>query len=157
MKNTVRVPIIMRIPPPLIFVAVFFMGFGLQQLVPITLNSTNVISAGHMIGLGLVICGGLLALSCVGIFLGARTTIIPFGSASSLVTRGPYRLTRNPMYVSLMLAYLGVVGLLIQPWSLFLLPLPVAVMHTVVIPFEEARLREVFGSEFHQYCANVRR
>ena len=86
-----------------------------------------------------------------------RTTIIPFGTASNLITRGPYRFTRNPMYLSLVLVYIGVAGMLTLVWPLLLLPLPVVIINTIVIPFEEARLQDVFGAEFAQYCSNVRR
>ena len=110
-------------------------------------------------GAGIVLLAGgiLLALSCMGLFLWTRTTIIPHRTASTLISWGPYRLTRNPMYLSLMLAFLGVAGLLTQVWPLILLPIPVLVMHRVVIPFEEARMRDAFGESFVAYCEQVRR
>jgi protein-S-isoprenylcysteine O-methyltransferase Ste14 len=148
----------MRLPPPLLFVVTFFVGLGLQRVVPIAVRSSRVCETSHLIGVGLLIGGVLLALFCVGMFLVIRTTLIPFGRASNLITCGPYRFTRNPMYLSLTLVYLGVVGMLAQPWPLlFWLPLPVWILNAIVIPFEEARLREVFGDEFREYCANVRR
>lgn len=61
------------------------------------------------------------------------------------------------MRVSLVLVYPGAVGVLAQVWPLILLPLPLFMIHAMVIPFEEARLREVFGDTFDQYCASVRR
>ena len=157
MKTSAPVHLIMRIPPPLLFVATFFAGVGLQRLEPLTVHSGNVVQVGHVVGIGLLACGVLLALSCVGMLLGARTTIIPFGTASNLVTRGPYRFTRNPMYVSLVLIHIGVAGVLVQVWPLLLLLLPVTLVNGIVIPFEETRLREVFGSAYEQYCARVRR
>lgn len=157
MKATIRVPPVMRIPPPLLFVIAFFAGLGLQRFAPLTVHSPGIVRVSHAIGAGLLIGGVLLALSCVGIFLLARTTLIPFGAASSLITRGPYRFTRNPMYLSLTLVYLGAVGMLVQPWPLLLLPVPVAIVDRIVIPFEEARLRALFGDVFQEYCVRVRR
>ena len=157
MNIAVPVPVVMRIPPPLLFVLTFFAGLGLQRFAPLTIHSSPVAAAAHLIGIWVVVFGVLLALSSVGMFLVARTTLIPFGAASNLITRGPYRFTRNPMYLSLTLAYLGAASLLVQPWSLLLLPLPVATVNMIVIPFEETRLREIFGDAFLQYCANVRR
>ena len=157
MNDPIRIPLVVRIPPPLLFVGTFFLGVGLQHVVPVTVGPSPATRATHFVGLGLAACGVLLALSCVGIFLSARTTLVPFGTASNLITRGPYRFTRNPMYLSLLLVYLGVVGLLVQPWSLLLLPLPVAMINIIVIPFEEARLRQFFGPAFQEYCATVRR
>lgn len=157
MSASDRVPPVMHIPPPLWFAAAFFAGWGLQFLVPLTTHSPTLAGVSHAIGFGLLGCGGLLGLSCLGIFLLARTTFIPFARASKLITRGPYRLSRNPMYVSLVLGYLGGVGLLVQLWPLLLLPVPLAVLNRIVIPFEEARLREAFGSAYEAYCAKVRR
>lgn len=157
MKASARVHPLMRIPPPMLFVATFFAGVGLQRLAPLTIHSASGVEACRIVGVGLLGCGVLLALSCVGMFVASRTTIIPFGTASKLVTSGPYRLTRNPMYVSLVLVYVGMVGLLVQVWPLLLLPLPVGVINVMVIPFEETRLREVFGGAFERYCADVRR
>lgn len=157
MKSTSKVPHVMRIPPPLLFVATFLVGLGIQRLVPLTIHSSDVAAASQALGAGLAVCGALLALSCVGMFLVARTTLIPFGTASKLMTSGPYRFTRNPMYLSLTLVYLGAAGIFVQPWPLLLLPLPLATVNMIVIPFEEMGLREVFGEAFQQYCANVRR
>lgn len=157
MKASDRVPPVMHIPPPLWFAAAFLAGWGLQYLVPITIRSTEIVRASHAIGFGLLVCGGLLALFCLGLFAVARTTFIPFSRSSSLVTRGPYRVSRNPMYLSLVLAYLGFVGSFVQPWSLLLLPIPLMIVNWIVIPFEEARLREAFGSAYEDYCAKVRR
>jgi protein-S-isoprenylcysteine O-methyltransferase Ste14 len=149
--------LMMRVPPPLLFVLVFLIGVGLQHLVPITIRSAAVRSYAHPIGSALVLAGLVLALTCVVIFLASRTTIVPFSSASRLVTRGPYRLTRNPMYVSLVLVYLGVAAIFLELWPLLLLVLPISIIQAIVIPFEEARLRELFGQAFEQYCAHVPR
>jgi len=155
--TNVRVPLAMRIPPPLLFVATFFVGLGLERVVPLAGYSSSVAEVSRDIGLVLLAGGVLLALSCVVMFVVVRTTIIPFCSASSLITRGPYAFTRNPMYVSLVLVYLGAAGTLVEPWPLLLLPVPVAIVGAVVIPFEEARMREAFGSAFDEYRAKVRR
>lgn len=157
MQTDTRVPRLMHVPPPLLFVATFLLGLGLQHLLPLSIRSPGVLRAAELFGLALLVCGVLLALAAIGMFIAARTTIIPFGSASRLVTHGPFRLTRNPMYVSLTLVYLGAAGLLAAPWPLLLLILPVAFVNGIVIPFEEARLRSVFGDSYLEYCSRVRR
>ena len=152
-----RVPPIMHVPPPLWFALAFLAGWGVQFLVPVTIHAPTVAGVIHGIGFALLVCGGVLALSCLGIFVLARTTFIPFGRASTLITRGPYRFSRNPMYVSLVLAYLGGTGLLVQPWPLLFLPLAIVILNRIVIPFEEARLLAAFGIAYEAYCAKVRR
>jgi len=73
------------------------------------------------------------------------------------VTWGPYRFTRNPMYVGLVLAYLGEAGLLKQVWPVVLLPFTIAYLNWTVIPVEEAKLEEAFPYEYKQYRLQVRR
>jgi protein-S-isoprenylcysteine O-methyltransferase Ste14 len=148
---------VMRIPPPLLFVLTFFAGVGMQRLAPLSINSTTLATAARLAGFGSIAAGMLLMLSSVGLFLETRTSIVPFGTASHLVSRGPYRFTRNPMYLGLVLVYIGVSGILFEVWPLILLPLPLLLIHRIVIPFEESRLREIFGDVFVTYCERVRR
>lgn len=76
---------------------------------------------------------------------------------SALVLRGPYRVSRNPMYVSLVLLYVGT-ALMTSAWvALGLVVVPIAVMGWVVIPMEESQLRERFGDRYADYCRQVRR
>jgi protein-S-isoprenylcysteine O-methyltransferase Ste14 len=69
----------------------------------------------------------------------------------------PYRLTRNPMYVALTLLYLGVAAFANVLWPLLLLPVPLLLVATVHIPFEEHTLDEAFGAEYRGYASRVRR
>jgi protein-S-isoprenylcysteine O-methyltransferase Ste14 len=147
----------MRIPPPLLFVATFFAGVGMQRLLPLGIDSASLAHVARVAGFGSLAAGVLIMLASVVMFLKTRTTIIPFGKASRLVANGPFRLTRNPMYLGLVLAHAGMAGVLAEPWALILLPLPVLIVHKIVIPFEEARMLEIFGDAFRQYCARVRR
>jgi protein-S-isoprenylcysteine O-methyltransferase Ste14 len=108
-------------------------------------------------GFILVGVGVIVAFSAVGIFKKASTTTVPFETPSALVTSGPYRFTRNPMYVGLALIYLGVAGTRAEIWPLILLPLVLAYVNFVVIPVEERRLHGVFGDAYQEYGARVRR
>ncbi|WP_425509973.1 methyltransferase family protein [Xanthomonas translucens] len=91
---------------------------------------------------GVVAAAGLLlSLLCLARFVQRRTTVLPERDPSSLVVRGPYRYSRNPMYLSLLLSYVGLCVQIGWPWALLLLPLPLLALQRVLIPFEEARLR----------------
>jgi protein-S-isoprenylcysteine O-methyltransferase Ste14 len=110
------------------------------------------VAGGVLFAIGAIIAGwGLLT------FRRARTTTVPGQASSQLVTWGPYRFTRNPMYVGLTLAYLGEAGLLRQIWPVILLPLVVAYVNWIVIPLEESKLREVFSEDYDRYQKKVRR
>jgi protein-S-isoprenylcysteine O-methyltransferase Ste14 len=155
-RGSVRVPLLMRIPVPWMYLLTFLVGVGLQRVAPLSLSATT-LRVGFFGGLALIVVGVLLAFSGLGIFRAARTTTIPFETASTLVTWGPYRFTRNPMYLGLMLVYVGVAGVQAQVWPLIVLPWLAHYIHGTVIPIEEARLRDVFGASYHQYCEQVRR
>jgi protein-S-isoprenylcysteine O-methyltransferase Ste14 len=73
------------------------------------------------------------------------------------VDRGPYRFTRNPMYLAMAVAYAGIAMLLNSVWALGMLPAVVAVVDRFVIPREERYLRAKFGETYVRYCSRVRR
>jgi protein-S-isoprenylcysteine O-methyltransferase Ste14 len=147
---------LMYVPVPWVFVLAYLLGVAVERaLRPAAAAPLRMLppAAGAvLLALGVLIAGWSLTL-----FRRARTTTVPGKASASLVTSGPYRFTRNPMYVALSLAYLGEAGLLKQVWPLVFLPLVLAYLNWVVIPVEEARLREVFGERYDRYRASVRR
>ncbi len=147
----------MLIPPPLLFVLVFMLGLLLNRLYPLPLLPASLATLTRGLGLVLVVVGIALAPGCVALFARRRTTIIPHARPHALVTDGPYRVTRNPMYVGLALIYLGAAALVNTVWPVPFLALPLWVLHTRVIPFEERSMAQVFGSEYAAYAARVRR
>ena len=112
---------------------------------------------GYFAGLALVVLGVALAAWSLSLFRRARTTTVPLEAPSTVVTRGPYRLSRNPMYVSLTLIYLGECAIFAQLWPFLMLLPTLAYVNGVVVPFEEAQLRAAFGDSYCDYCATVRR
>ena len=152
-----RIHPLMNIPVPWMYVITFLAGIGLQYLVPLAISAADVLLISRIAGMVLIAGGVLLAFSSLGIFRAARTTTVPFETPSKLVTWGPYRFTRNPMYVGLALTYVGVAGIQAQLWPVILLFLLVIYIDKIVVPVEEARLRDVFGDAYEQYCARVRR
>jgi protein-S-isoprenylcysteine O-methyltransferase Ste14 len=142
------------VPPPLIYVALFLIGMGFQRYVPL---------ARLPVGNGRVL-GAVLVLSWLGLttwsfrrFWASGTSIVPIRPTTKLVTEGPYRLTRNPMYLGLLLLYIGVGCWFGLVWPLLLAPIVVWVMSVSVIGREERYLTRKFGDEYGQYRAHVRR
>jgi protein-S-isoprenylcysteine O-methyltransferase Ste14 len=154
MKNPVR--FLLHVPVPWVFVLTYLLGVVLERVHQSTLSPTAALvstKAGAVLfAVGAVIAGWGLVL-----FRKARTTTVPGKLSGKLVTWGPYRFTRNPMYVGLVLAYLGEAGLLKQIWPVVLLPLTIAYINWTVIPVEEAKLEEAFPDEYKQYRLQVRR
>jgi len=109
-------------------------------------------------GIVLMIPGGILALSCVGLFvLRGRGTAAPFDPPRQFVAIGPYKLVRNPMYVGGLAALLGF-GLYLR--SLTVLGLAAVVgllLHLFVLIYEEPDLERRFGSNYLEYKKRVNR
>jgi protein-S-isoprenylcysteine O-methyltransferase Ste14 len=154
-KNPIR--LLLRVPVPWVFVLSYLVGVGLEVVWPPDLGSTGALLASHALGALLFVVGALIAAWSLVIFRKARTTTVPGRASNALVTWGPYRFSRNPMYVGLSLAYLGEAGILAQLWPLLLLPLTLAYVNWTVIPLEETRLEEVFPAEYADYRSSVRR
>ena len=87
----------------------------------------------------------------------AGTSPMPHSPAKQLVIRGPYRFTRNPMYVGMTIAYLGGVATANSVWPLVALPLVLAGIYAFVIRREERYLEAEFGDAYRDYCRRVRR
>ena len=151
-----RAPFLVHIPPPVLYAATFVIGIGLDRVMPWGPAWTR-ISGLHWLGAALILAGVALGAVSAGRFVFRRTTLIPTGTARRLVTNGPYAWSRNPMYVGLTVIYLGAALALGAVWPLPLLALPWAIMNWVMIPFEEARLRSIFGKDYEGYCGRVRR
>lgn len=145
------------IPPPLLFALAIVAGVLLNRRMPFPIGSGYVQTAVWWVGLIVLLAGVVLAPGSVALFARRRTTVIPHARASALVTSGPYRLTRNPMYVGLTLVVLGVALLANTFWPLPLLALPLWVLQTKVIPYEERMMADTFGVEYAAYQARVRR
>jgi protein-S-isoprenylcysteine O-methyltransferase Ste14 len=142
------------IPPPLLFVLPLLAGTGLQRLLPLPLLPAPL---ARVLALVALCAAPFFVLVAPILFAIHKTTIVPHGKARMLLERGPYAVSRNPMYVGLVLAYLGVALLLRSAWSLPLLALPLWVLQAKVIPFEERLLAQTFGQVYRDYQVRVRR
>ncbi len=153
-RNPIR--LLMRIPVPWVFVLTYLVGVGLELALRSYTEGEPPLGVA-VAGAVLFVIGAVIAGWGLLVFHKARTTTVPGRKSSRLVTWGPYRFSRNPMYVGLILAYIGEAGILKQVWPIVLLPLTVAYVNWVVVPVEETRLTEAFGAGYEQYRATVRR
>jgi protein-S-isoprenylcysteine O-methyltransferase Ste14 len=128
-------------PPPLIYLAGLGIGFGLDALLPS--GSLPEWLAGSL-GSVLLLAGVVLAASFVRAFRRAGTHINPGEPATTLVTTGPYRLSRNPGYLGMALGYAGIAILGGAPWALTLLLPTVFTVDRGVIRREERDLERRF-------------
>jgi protein-S-isoprenylcysteine O-methyltransferase Ste14 len=148
-----------HVAPPLVFATGFAAGFLLHRLYPLPLidQTGKVRFMGVAAGVVLILLGIGLALWGVAVFRRAKTTILPFRASTAVVRDGPYRFTRNPMYVGMTLGYVGASLVFNTWWPLVLLPLVLLAMVRLVIVREEAFLSATFGAEYVDYMKQVRR
>ena len=141
-------------PPPAVYVAGLLLGWG-AEAIRSTPNLPRVAAwIALLLGLGLF---ALLDPAATARFKAANTNFIPWKPATALVTEGPYRFTRNPMYLGMAALYAGIAlgaGLM---WAVALLPIVLAVIQVAVIRREEVYLERLFGDSYRDYRANVRR
>lgn len=143
-------------PPPLLFAVPFLAGVLLHRAVPlaVTLPGGEVVAAGGI----LLVIGAGIALSAVFTFSRHGTTILPARrTTTTVVTTGPYRFTRNPMYVSMGVIYLALALLLNLLWPVCLLPLAITAVDRYAIRREERYLAQKFGAAYQSYRERVRR
>lgn len=144
----------LRFPPPLLYFAGFMAGLGLELALP-----TAQPAGGVRIAAGAVAVAALLGLDTAATirFARAGTPVNPMKSASALITSGPYRLTRNPMYLGMAVVYAGLAVATGVLWALAALPLVLFAVDRLVIAREERHLLAVFGAPYEAYRARVRR
>lgn len=144
-------------PPPLIFVAGFLLALALDRwLVSLRFDERwrPVLTPSGWL---LIALGAALMAWAIVTFTRARTTVLPYRPASRVVTSGPFRFSRNPIYVADTVIYAGVSLLTRMAWPLVILPLVLATLYTFVIRREERYLGEAFGTEYAEYRRRVRR
>jgi protein-S-isoprenylcysteine O-methyltransferase Ste14 len=143
-----------RIPPPVVYVAAFLIGLALQARFPLPFLARPV-----ALGLGGVIAaiGVLFIVTSIPTMLRGHGTLNTAGPSAALVVSGPYRFSRNPMYLGLTLLYAGVAVMLGVVWALlFVIPLILYTQVRVIMP-EERYLQRAFGDDYRAYSSHVRR
>ncbi|HJR90215.1 MAG TPA: isoprenylcysteine carboxylmethyltransferase family protein [Aeromicrobium sp.] len=143
------------VPPPLIFVGGFLIGLAVEWVFPVSAPPVPV-----RIAVGLAGLAGFLYFdtSAMRGFGRAGTSVLPFGDrTTTIVTDGPYRFSRNPMYVGMTLLYIGVAASTGVMWAFATLPIVLVVIRFHVIAREEAYLSAKFGDSYREYQSRVRR
>jgi protein-S-isoprenylcysteine O-methyltransferase Ste14 len=144
-----------RFPPPLLFLIPLALGLALTLWV----FPTPVLAVTLAWGLACLplLFWLTLAASALLAFRRSRTSVNPTVPTTALVTHGPYRMSRNPMYLSFILLYLALAIGFQSFWALLLLPLAFWAVEFRVIRLEERYLEQKFGADYLRYKEKVRR
>ncbi|WP_257656700.1 methyltransferase family protein [Parapedobacter lycopersici] len=138
--------------PDLYFFVFIALSFLFHYLCPVL----TVISFSW-VGIAFIIIGAVIVALTNSILLKKRTSVNPFDSPSSLITSGPFRWSRNPIYLGMTLALLGI-AILLGSLSPFIFPLVFTIIiDRSFIQNEESKLEKLFGKEYLAYKKRVNR
>jgi protein-S-isoprenylcysteine O-methyltransferase Ste14 len=146
-----------RFPPPFLFVGGFLAAWLLNRQLPFEIDGAGAGALQTTAGAGLLAVGLAVMASGLVTFVRHRTSVIPHHAARELVRTGPYRFSRNPMYLGLTLAYAGLALTINWAWPFVVLPIVILLLSAFVIAREERYLRSAFGVDYESYCRRVRR
>ena len=156
-----------KFPPPLIYMLGLLAGYLFERWLPFAIaitvrpgvHTTNFwfAPAARVAGWALLALGLAIGFVSVGLFRRAGTSPNPFRPVTAIVTSGIYRITRNPMYLGMVVIYVGISLLIRSAWALVLLPPVVLLVDRLVIAKEEKYLAGKFGEPYLAYKRRVRR
>jgi protein-S-isoprenylcysteine O-methyltransferase Ste14 len=141
-------------PPPLIYLGFLLVGFLIDWVVPVPVLPDDV---QYPVGIVLIVVGLVPFVSAVWMFRKVGTNIPTRKPTMEIVTSGPNRFSRNPIYLGMTAVYAGIAVAADSIWVLALLVPVLVIIHYGVILREERYLEAKFGEEYRRYEASVRR
>ncbi|UDF05783.1 isoprenylcysteine carboxylmethyltransferase family protein [Asticcacaulis sp. AND118] len=139
-----------RLPwPPIIYGLAIAVAWGLGQYVPV--RDANWPIAVRGLGGVAIIIGLVIDIGAMFALYKAKTTILPHRAASRLVTRWPFSMSRNPIYLGNALFLFGLSGVLSSLWLTLTTLISLLLVSRLAIRREEVHLQELFGAEWEAY------
>ena len=148
------VPSLGLVRPPLVYLISLAAGTLLQLAAPLPFFPRTLAAP---LGAALLVAAIALFGYSVAVFRAAGTPVPARKPTTAIVRTGPYRFSRNPIYLAFSLLQLGIAIWVNSLWLLATLVAAVALMHYVVIRREEQYLERRFGAQYVDYKASVRR
>jgi protein-S-isoprenylcysteine O-methyltransferase Ste14 len=140
--------------PPLLFAIPLAAALQARRVLPLALPR---LPEARAVGVALVVGGAAFSLSGAATVLLHRTTVVPHRAVARLVTNGPFRISRNPMYTGHAVSCAGAALWAGSWWPLIVLPFSMLATRRLVIAPEEEYLGERFGDDYARYRRRVRR
>lgn len=142
--------------PPILLAAIVIAAVAAGYALPLPWPGEDDLMA-HVAGLGLGVAGLALFLWAAWTLRRHNTTILPDKAANALVTDGPFRFRRNPIYIAHVLMLLGIAELTHNIWFALLALLYIPLVTWLAILPEEHHLEVRFGDAYRAYKASTRR
>ncbi|MFN6954173.1 MAG: methyltransferase family protein [Acetobacteraceae bacterium] len=141
-----------KVPPPVWFLLCVGAAWGLHRLLPFTIAPAFV-----EFGIAVMLLGLGLILAALVVMLVARTDPRPHTADQTLVTHGPFRVSRNPIYLGLLVIAAGIALTSGSVWAWLAVAALFGLLDRLVIAKEETYLLRRFGKDYADYAARVRR
>jgi protein-S-isoprenylcysteine O-methyltransferase Ste14 len=145
-----------HIPPPLFYIIIFIASVLIQKQIPIADSLFQKVTF-KIIGVIFIIASSFFLARSLMQFFQSKNTVVLIKPATTLQTTGIYEISRNPMYVGLILLYLGITCFIGNWWNIIFLPVLMLIMQSYVIKREEKYLDLEFGQQYTDYRKRVRR
>ncbi len=152
-KNS-SIPTKSRMPPPLPFAVGILVGLGCHLIWPWYIGRYYVVLAVALGLLGVVLA---LSISLNKAFKQHATPPDPKKATTALIVTGPFKRSRNPAYIAVVILHAAIGCLFNSVWVLLMIIPALFVVHFVVVLREEVYLEHKFGEKYRNYKARVRR
>jgi protein-S-isoprenylcysteine O-methyltransferase Ste14 len=145
------------VKPPFLFAGAIVLGCLLSWFIPLGPGLGSANGRALAVGGSLALIGLALSALSVREFRRAGTSVVPGDPSTVLVEAGPYRFTRNPIYIGLVLFYFGLAIVATSVWMLLLLIPVLIILQRGVVEREEAYMQAKFGEPYRKYQTRVPR
>jgi protein-S-isoprenylcysteine O-methyltransferase Ste14 len=145
-----------KVPPPLLFLALLGAAGVLEYGAPFDFPKGPLVWRG-LVAVIVALFAGYLALHAVVVLKARGTCVDPGRPTTHIVAEGPFRFSRNPMYLSLLLVLLAIAVVRLSPWFLFAATVLYRLLNRYAVLPEESYLEQKFGERYRQYKCRVRR
>ena len=147
-----------RFPPPVVAVVTIIAGYLLGRFFPVFPGFGLPAPERYWIGGALAVVAALVFGAWPALhFRKTGQNPTPWSETPVLVRHGPYRITRNPMYVMMLLVCVAFAIILNTAWILILTPVCAAIIYFIAVRHEESYLETRFGDAYRDYRNSVRR
>ncbi len=140
--------------PPFLYGGAFVIALALRWIWPLPILGHSV---AFWLGLALAVLAVMIALWGRRTMHAAGTNVNPIRPTTAIVTSGPFRFTRNPLYFAMTILYFGLTLTFNTWWGIVMLVPLLVIMHYGVVLREERYLEQKFGETYRQYRSTVRR
>ena len=143
-----------KLAPPIVYLGLGLIGVGMEYVIPL---SIGIDSPSNYLGVGVIIVSIVSLGFMFKLFKRYETEIDPWKTTSKIITTGPYKYSRNPVYIFACGVPIGLGIAFNTYWALFAFIPALIIVYYTAVKKEEKYLETKFGQEYLDYKAKVRR